>query len=145
MCVCVCVFSQWNKEGRMSDLTAAVVKRTPTQLRVNDRGCQESIQIKSMICCSVIKPKIVHPAHMSVALQLCVSVRLSECLGQSKQLLLGKCGLCCRSGADLFAHGQMIQRYQSLSVLTSSAPVKYELSLFLHKHCSCEFNWRVLV
>lgn len=54
-----------------------------------------------------MKLKLVHLAHASVAPQLRASVRLSEHLGQSKHLLLGKCGLHCRSGADLFAHGQM--------------------------------------
>lgn len=85
-CLCVFSLSGTRKTGW--------VIYTPMQLRVKERGCQKSIQTKSMICSSVIKPKLIR-----LWLHSCVSVRLSKHLGQSKQLLLSKCGLYGRSGA----------------------------------------------
>lgn len=83
-----------------------------------------------------MKPEIVHLANMSPALQLCVSVRLSEYLAQSKQLLPGKCGLHRRSGANLFAHGQMTEGTSHYQFKQVWLTMPNKLMLCLDKYCT---------
>ena len=119
VCVCVCVWSLceirkagWLIPGHCGEKYTHTVQRLgQRKLRINkkinkqSRGWNETRDCPPWSCSRDSSP--------------CVSVRLSEHLSQSKQLLLGKRGLYRRSGADLFAHRPDERPYQPLSALTS--------------------------
>lgn len=149
-CVCMCVFSQWNKEGRMSDLRPLEWKTHPrsSQIRTEDAANQWkwSQRFTALWWKHDLLQQRVSIWLICLWLFSCVSfVCLSEYLSQSKQLLLGKCGLYCGSGADLFAHGQMTEGISHYQFWQVELTMTNKLTLYLDKHCTSKLNWSVLL
>lgn len=108
MCARTC--SLWNKEGRMSELIATLVtkgsyfQRMP---RINLNAVEDlPLRNKAKDC-----PRCFYSWSSS---SVCT-------FRQSKQMLPGKCGLCCRSGAQLVCTRTDDQGDHSLWVLTGLA------------------------
>lgn len=116
MCVCLCVWSLceirkagWLIPGHCGEI------RNHTVQRLWQRILGINKKIKSRMKWNQRLSTLLTPCGSSP----CDSVRLSERLSQSKQLLLGKHGLYRGSGVDLFAHWPDERPYQLLSALTS--------------------------